>query len=309
MFYWPTHTVTAAIAALFPVQIPQVFLIYAVIFGIELLVLYPLFACFKWKLLSTIGIPRQERAQIFSSRRRYFDLDYYIQAYGDRPLRIVDGLSRKLLHIVAGFWQLAILNLVVKDTETALLATLAYQIFMLGLSLFTYASNKSFGLAWLLYGASSRVRDGVYGRKNLLVARCAFLNLLPLAIIDQVARGSVADPTSLVLFSFFVFLPLTIGDALGELVGSTWGKQKIRVWGIGEINRKSKLGTLAVFLGALVPLLLVAQFNQLDPAWYGLALSVSALTTGIELIAPRGTDNFFIPVGNATLCLLFVRLF
>lgn len=311
MFSLPSLLALFMLATPIPetIQGPKIILVYLGIFGIELAVLYPLFACFKWRLMSLIGISRKERLEIFSSRDRYFNLDYYIQQYGDRRLRIVDGLSRKLLHIIAGFWQLAILNLVVKDTETALIATLAYQVFILCISLVTYSSNKPFGLAWLLYGASSRIRDGIYGRKNLLVARCAFLNLLPLAIIDQLARSSVADPASLILFSFFVFLPLTLGDALGELIGSTWGKQKIKVWGIGEINRKSQLGTLAVFLGGLVPLLLVAYLNQLEPAWYLLALAVSTFTASIELVAPRGTDNFFIPVGNATLCLVFVQLF
>ena len=252
---------------------------------------------------------RAERKLVFSSREQYFDLGHFIDKYGDRRLRMIDGVSRKLLHIVAGFWQLAILNFFIKDTEIALVATLLYQLFILLLSALSYSSNKSFSLAWLMYGASSRIRDGIYGRKNLFAARCSFLNLFPLALIDQVARNSVNDPTELVLFSFFVFLPLTVGDALGELIGTTWGKQRLRVWGIGEINRKSLAGTLAVFLGSLVPLLIVVQFYGLSAAWYLLALSISALTTGIELLAPRGTDNFFIPVGNATLCLGFVLSF
>ncbi len=291
------------------INLSSIALIYVVIFGVELLILYPAFAWFKWKLMAYIGMPSGDRKLVFSDRSHYFNLDYFVDRYGDRKLCVVDGLSRKLLHIVAGFWQLAILNLVIKDTEVALIATLAYQIFVLGLSIISYHSNKIYGLAGLMYGASSRIRDGVYGRKNLFAARCSFLNLLPLAVIDHLARGSVADPANLVLFSFFVFLPLTIGDALGELVGTTWGKQKLHVWGIGQINRKSVLGTSAVFFGSLIPLLLVASFNQLPLPWWCLALAIATLTTVIELVAPRGTDNFFIPVGNAVVCLAFVMTF
>lgn len=290
-------------------HLPTIASVYLVIFGVELLVLYPLFACFKWMLMSYIGMTKGDRTLVFSNRTRYFDLDYFVERYGDQRLRVVDGLSRKLLHIVAGFWQLMILHLVVKDTEAALIATLTYQIFVLMLSSISYRSNKILGLAGVMYGASSRIRDGIYGRKNLFAARCAFLNLIPLALIDHIARNSVADPSTLVMFSFFVFLPLTIGDAMGEVVGSTWGKQKLKVWGIGEINRKSVLGTAAVFFGSLVPLLLVDAFNQLPWPWWLLALAVSTLTTLIELFAPRGTDNFFIPVGNATVCLTFVFCF
>ena len=148
-------------------------------FAVELFVLYPLFAWFKWQLMIRVGLSRTERKLVFSSRTRYFELDHFITKYGDRPLRAIDGLSRKLLHIVAGFWQLAILNYFVKDTEVALVATLAYQLFILLLSSISYSSNKVFGLAWLMYGASSRIRDGIYGRKNLFAARCSFLNLFP----------------------------------------------------------------------------------------------------------------------------------
>ena len=290
-------------------HIPAIAFIYVLTFSVELLLLYPLFAYFKWQLMQRAGMSAEDCKLVFSNRSRYFDLETLVERYGDRKLRMIDGLSRKLLHIVAGVWQLVILNYVVKDTETALIATLFYQMLVLLLSIVSYSSNKIFGLAGFMYGASSRIRDGIYGRKNLFAARCAFLNLFPLAIIDQMAKNSVEDPRNLVLFSFFVFLPLTVGDALGELIGTTWGKQKLRVWGIGQINRKSWLGTAAVFLGSLVPLLAVVSLHNLGLLWYALALSVSLLTTAIELAAPRGTDNFFIPVGNAALCLVFVILF
>ncbi|MEL6161066.1 MAG: hypothetical protein AAFQ40_00465 [Cyanobacteria bacterium J06623_5] len=286
-----------------------ILLIYGILFGVELLIFYPIFACFKWLMLRRIGMPRDERKLVFSNRERYFNLEYFVDRYGDRQLRVVDGLSRKLLHIVSGIWQLAILNVFIKDTEIALIATLTYQIFVLGLSIISYHSNKIFGLAGLMYGASSRIRDGIYGRKNLFAARCSFLNLIPLAYIDHVARTSIPDSSRLVLFSFFVFLPLTVGDALGELIGTTWGKQKLYVWGIGQINRKSLLGTSAVFLGSLIPLLIVTYLNHLPLPWWILALTISAATTLIELAAPRGTDNFFIPVGNASLCLAFALRF
>jgi dolichol kinase len=90
---------------------------------------------------------------------------------------------------------------------------------------------------------------------------------------------------------------------LGEIIGTTWGKQKLKVWGIGQINRKSILGTVAVFLGGFVPLLIIVFFNALSWQWYWLCLALSATTTIIELVAPRGTNNFFIPVVNSIICL------
>jgi dolichol kinase len=254
-------------------------------------------------------MPFFERRLIFSNRRKNFELKYFIDRYGDRDLRIVDGLSRKLLHVTTGVWQLAILNLLVRNTQIALGVTLMYQITMVFLSMVSYSSNKIVGLAGLLYGASSRIRDGIYGRKNILVARLSFLNLLPLFFIDSLARNQISDPTNLAFLSLFVFLPLTIGDALGEIIGTIWGKQKLRVWGIGEINRKSLLGTASVFLGSLLPLLLVVLLNALPAEWWLMCLSIALITTLVELIAPRGTDNFFIPLANALVCLIFISGF
>ncbi len=282
---------------------------YLIALILEVIILYPLFGFFKWSLLSRMKMPLTERKLIFSNRRKYFELKYFINRYGDRNLRIVDGLSRKLLHIATGLWQLAILNLLIKDTYVAFKVTLTYQITMVFLSIVSYSSNKIIGLAGLLYGASSRIRDGVYGRKNLLVARLSFLNLLPLMFIDSLARNQVSDPINLVFFSFFIFLPLTIGDALGEIIGTIWGKQKLHVWGVGEINRKSLLGTASVFLGSLLPLLLIVFFNGLPWSWWLMCLSIAIITTIVELISPRGTDNFFIPLGNALVCLIFVNGF
>jgi dolichol kinase len=118
-----------------------------------------------------------------------------------------------------------------------------------------------------------------------------------------------ANSHNLLFFPAFVFLPLTIGDALGEIIGTIWGKQKLRVWGIGQINRKSLLGTMAVFLGSLLPLMFIVVSASLSLKWWVLCFCVAITTTVIELIAPRSTDNFFIPVGNALVCLIFVNCF
>ncbi|MGD1921287.1 MAG: hypothetical protein ACFCAD_21795, partial [Pleurocapsa sp.] len=79
--------------------------------------------------------------------------------------------------------------------------------------------------------------------------------------------------------------------------------------GIGLIIRISVLGTTSVFLGSLLPLIWIVAFKELSLPWWGRCLAVSIATTVVELIAPRGTDNFFIPLGNALVCLFFVNVF
>ena len=282
--------------------------IYLATYLVEILIIFPFFAYFKWNLLRRIGMSSKECKVVFSNRKRNFSLSKLVAKYGDRSLRIIDGLPRKLCHFVTGFWQLFIFNFFIQDTYIAFVSSLSYQIILLFLYIVTYSSNKIFGLPGILYGGA-RIRDGIYGRKNALVIRFAFLNLLPLYFIEYLARDNLADSANLLLFPSFVFLPLTIGDALGEIIGTTWGKQKLRGWGIGEINRKSVLGTTSVFLGSLVPLIGIAAFQRLSLPWWLLGLAVAVTTMVVELIAPRGTDNFFIPLGNALVCLFFVNVF
>ena len=281
-------------------------LVYCVLFILEVFVLYPLFATIRWHVLKYLGLPLPERKVIYSNRKKNFDLEYFMHRYSDRNLRIVDGLSRKLLHFTTTGLQLAVLSFVVQDTQVAIQAVLAFQLTLVFLGIVSYSSNKILGLAGIMYGATSRIRDGVEGRKNVFVARLSFLAMLPLALIDHIAQQHVENKEDLVIFSLFVFLPLTIGDALGEIIGTIWGKQKLRVWGIGQINRKSVLGTVSVFLGGFLPLLLITSLNGLSFQWYLLGFAVSATTTVVELVAPRGTDNLFIPIGNGLICLLFI---
>ena len=60
-----------------------------------------------------------------------------------------------------------------------------------------------------------------------------------------------------------------MGDATAEIVGSLFGRQKLRVWGIGDVNRKSVEGTVAA------------------------------------LYSPRGTDDFTMGTTNALICWAF----
>ena len=284
-------------------------LAYLIALVLELIVLYPLFAFFKWSLLGRLKMPLAERKIIFSNRRKNFDLQYFIDRYGDRNLRIVDGLSRKLLHIATGCWRLLVFNLVIKDTQISLKVTLFFQVIAVLLFIISYSSNKTFGLAGILYGATSRIRDGIYGRKNIFIAQFSFLSLFPLALLENAAINNLADSSYMLLFPSLIFFPITIGDALGEIIGTIWGKQKLQVWGIGEINRKSLLGTSSVFLGSLFPLLFIVFLNTLPWQWWLMCLSIAIATTIVELVAPRGTDNFCIPVGNALVCLIFINSF
>jgi dolichol kinase len=102
-----------------------------------------------------------------------------------------------------------------------------------------------------------------------------------------------------------VWISYLVGDGLSEIVGQLLGKQRLRVWGVGEVNRKSVAGTWACFLGSLAVCLGIVHANGLGPAWVGLAVVLSVSNTFFELVSPRGTDDFTMATANALLCWAF----
>ena len=62
-----------------------------------------------------------------------------------------------------------------------------------------------------------------------------------------------------------------VTDALAEIGGALFGKQRLRVWGIGDVNRKSVGGTVSGFAGALVFCRRIVVAHGLPPAWLALA--------------------------------------
>ena len=84
-------------------------------------------------------------------------------------------------------------------------------------------------------------------------------------------------------FPQVVLLPLTFGDALGEVIGTPFGRHRFKVRGLGEINQKSLEGCVAVFLGSLVPLLIIAGARSLCSSP---ALSTSLLPLPLARLPP-----------------------
>jgi dolichol kinase len=97
-------------------------------------------------------------------------------------------------------------------------------------------------------------------------------------------------------------------DASSEIVGSLFGKQKLRVWGLGDVNRKSLAGTWGGFLAALALCLSVVLAHGLPLSWMVLAVVIAVSSTLFELFSPRGTDDFTMATANALLCWAFACL-
>jgi hypothetical protein len=261
-------------------------------------------------LKSFVGFTKEERRQAFSSRMDApFDVAAIVQRYSERRIRITDMIGRRGRFItlaMAGFY---FLYRRVATEPTPAFATLFLQdnlfdaVVTSWVFLGFYYLNGS--LAAAFYGAQSRIMDGVLARANNLLITTLW-TAFKFVMVPLGARLATTYPPS----QFAVVFALIWGsyiaaDALAEIGGSLFGKQTLRVWGIGDVNRKSIGGTVSGFAGSLVLCLSVVLANGLPAPWIALAVVISISNTALELFSPRGTDDFFMATGNAVICLFF----
>ena len=255
-----------------------------------------------------VRFPKDERRQAFSSRMNTpFDVEELLQRHSERRIRIADMIGRRGRFIVlalAGFYYLYVQ---VANEPSENFATIALQDNLFDAVLiswiflaFYYSDGR---LAAAFYGPQSRIMDGVLARANCLLITtlwtCFKFVLVPIgAQLTRVySRDEFATVFALIWGTYIVT------DALAEIGGSLFGKQRLRVLGIGDVNRKSVGGTVAGFVGALAFCLVVVQ--GLPAPWIGLAIVLTVSNTLLELFSPRGTDDFTMATSNALICWAF----
>ena len=110
--------------------------------------------------------------------------------------------------------------------------------------------------------------DGVLARANCLLITtlwtCFKFVLVPIGA--QLTRVYSRDQFAIVFA--LIWGSYLVTDALAEIGGSLFGKQRLRVWGIGDVNRKSIGGTVTGFVGALAfCLMTVTACRRPGSAW------------------------------------------
>ena len=264
--------------------------------------------------LSTGRNSESRNEQEHVSTTTLFDLEHLVEKYGDKKLRVVDSIPRKsghLLTISVFFLQLHYTT----NTVLTQLQTLCIVLATIFLMLAFFYNYQTESWAAKNIFALSRIRDGRYGRLNFLTAFCvgSIGALVVMLIIIYGIVPHIEHPSSQLLIVNLVYAPLIVGDAMGELVGGPFGGTffpTFQVRGLGEINRKSVEGCFAVFVGSLVACVGVCYlYGNGSSYWIILGLALAVLTTFVETLAFRSTDNFFIPVMNAFAVLLTFRVF
>jgi hypothetical protein len=261
-------------------------------------------------LRKLVGFSKEDVKAVFRARMSEpFDLAGLLARYSERKIRIADMVGRRGRFMFLGLmgWSYVYTRVRVEPNpaflymglQESLFDALAYSWWMLAL----YYTNGFLGR--MAYGAQTRIMDGTLGRANCLVITMLWsvFKLLMVPIGFQLA-GVFPPATYGVLFAI-VWLSYIGSDGASEIVGSLFGKQKLKVWGIGEVNRKSVAGTWACFLASLAICVGLVLANGLPPVWIALAVAVSVSNTFFELFSPRGTDDFTMATANALICWAF----
>jgi hypothetical protein len=254
-----------------------------------------------------IGMSKEDAREVLSSRLRApFDLSRYLAAYSERRIRITDMIGRRGRFLTLGLAAFYFMYArVAVDPKPEHLLFGAYDslfdaVVFSWLNLAAFRSEGFFGR--LVFGAQSRLMDGVLGRANcLLITQLWTAFKFVMVPLSMQLAGLFPPDTFAPLFAF-IWCSYVAADGLSEVVGALFGRQTLRVWGIGDVNRKSVAGTVAGFVGSLALCLLVVWSRGLPLSWAVLAVVVSVSNTLLELFSPRGTDDFTMATTNALLC-------
>jgi hypothetical protein len=261
-------------------------------------------------LRHVVGLDQEERRAVFRSRMdQPFDVQAFTARHSERRIRIVDMIGRRGRFMVLGLTGFFFLYSRVGTDHPATFATAFLSDNLLDAVLtgwlFVGLFHANHFLAAAVYGPQSRIMDGVLARANclLIITLWGLFKFVLLPIGAQLA--TLYTPAQFAAVFALIWGSYMICDTFAEVGGSIYGKQSIRVLGVGDVNRKSIAGTVTGFMASLIFSCAIVAANGLAPSFYALAVAVSVSNTSLELISPRGTDDFWMTTGNALLCWAF----
>jgi hypothetical protein len=264
----------------------------------------------KSLLLRRIGFTKEERRDAFSSRMdRPYDVGALTAKYSERAIRIADMIGRRGRFITLQAPMFYVLYKEVAKTQnpnfaTVFLSNSLFDAVLIGwVFLGVFYVNGWIGATF--YGPQSRVMDGMLARANCLLITTLWAGFKFVMVPIGGVLATLYSKNEFAVVFVLIWVSYMMTDACAEIFGSLFGKQTIKVRGVGDVNRKSVAGMVGGFLGALVVGLIVVLSQGLGPSWIGLTVVIAATGTLVELYSPRGTDDFTMATSNALICLAF----
>jgi hypothetical protein len=263
----------------------------------------------KYYLLRRAGFTPEEMRICFGSRLHGFNLERLLERHSERTIRIIDMIGRRgrsLLLMVVGF-ALVYSRIRVdphpEDLAVSLNASFFDALVMSWWTLLTFHNEGVLG--HMAYGAQSRILDGIQGRANSLCIMTLWNGFKFVMIPLGMQLAKVYPPATYVTLYAFIWLSYGIADFASEIFGSLWGRHDINVWGLGDIKRKSWQGVFAAFVCTLVANMVIVWLGHLSLPWAVLGIILAFVNPIVELLSPRGTDDFTMATTNALICLGF----
>lgn len=261
-------------------------------------------------LKGVVGFTPEDRRAAFSSRMdQPYDVPALVSRYSERRIRIVDMIGRRGRFITlaaAGFYYLYVqvaqhpeANFAMGFIQDNLFDAVVTGWVFLGV----YYLNGWIGAVF--YGPQSRVMDGMLARANCLLITTLWAGFKFIMVPVGAHLAAVFPRQEFAPIFAMIWGSYIANDTCAEVFGSLFGKQKIKVWGVGDVNRKSIAGLVAGFLGAFVLCAGVVASQHLGLSWYGLSLAIAVSTSFFELYSPRGSDDFTMATANALICWAF----
>ena len=257
-----------------------------------------------------VGFSKEDRRDAFSSRMdRPYDVAALVQRYPERRIRITDMIGRRGRFITLASAAFYYLYLQIAQDANPGFATAFLQDNLLDgligswifLGLY-YASNF---VGAFFYGPQSRVMDGTLARANCLLITTLWTGFKFVMVPIGVQLAAIYPKEQFAPVFALIWGSYVAADASAEIVGSIFGRQQIRVWGIGDVNRKSVAGIVGAFVATLALCVAVVLSHGLGAPWVALAVVLAASNTLLELYSPRGTDDFTMATANALICWAF----
>ncbi len=116
--------------------------------------------------------------------------------------------------------------------------------------------------------------------------------------------GGVIISTIFSTTAFIGYLVLGLGDAMGEIVGTRFGKHKYHISWFGKISQRSYEGSAAVFITCLSAILIgitISPFLAFDMYSIFSVPMLALIFTLVEAWSPHGWDNITLQIVPAFL--------
>ena len=257
---------------------------------------------FKYILMVHVfGLSQEHFNTIIGPRSDWVgtECDEICKIYGRKRIKVMDAINRRMGHTVINIFRL-VFYIYLCDTNELRLKTAMLQLPVITtLKILTESGHRFYDIGRFVF-QGSRVFDGRYGRFNLVVVNF-WAYAARIIMFQLLIRADLSEDTKSVIF-MLAMMPMLWGDSAGEIIGSFFGRLSFQVRGLGEVNRKTVEGTLAVFVSSFLTQLYVYYIFFDLPEETAIfvyhPVIVLAYTSVIAMIvetgAPRGTDNFFL---------------